>query len=280
MATGGTLKALEVLFHIVPGPFRGAPHHVIHAVPGNADAVLDVLLPARVDLCPLLNHRLEALLGGHACEVGAGPGEEGIGREQNAFFAVEPMIGVPDLRNGLAGPADAPVDTVLFPEALRGLKPHLEELPAFGFGEGLHIVLREVMAQAQKEVGGNAVEDVIGLFRFPFAVFDIAHSDAPVRELDPLYPGVEMHRIAHVAHKAFDDMVHAPLSGKHGAGLIGAFIKVHGPAPEAGVHELGEIEGFVMLAVEHEAAALVAAPGGTRVKVTIVQVSEGFGELQ
>src|SRR5262245_42359930 len=92
-------------------PLRGAAEHVVHLVPGDADAVLDVAAIVRMNLRSLLNCELEALLRRKPRELFAGDGAESVRTQHHALLAMDAMRRIPDLLDILKRPGNSAIDS-------------------------------------------------------------------------------------------------------------------------------------------------------------------------
>src|SRR5690606_19912518 len=82
-------------------PARRAAEHVVHAVPGDGDALLHQLPVVGVNLLALRQCRFYALLLAHLGEVHAAA--EVVGGQDDALLLVHAVRGIPDLLDGLVG---------------------------------------------------------------------------------------------------------------------------------------------------------------------------------
>ena len=227
--------------HGLVGPAGRAAEDVVHPIPGHADAPPHVPPVVGVDLLALGQRRFDALRRRQPREPLTGRFVEGVGAENDAPGAVDAVRRIPDLRDVLAGPGDAAVDVLVFPEAPVGLEGQLEEAAALRRRQGPHVPRGQVVAQADHQVGGHAVEAVVGPHRPHLAAGARAgHVHAGLAQADLVHRRPQLDRVAHVAHETVDDAVHAPRRLHHGRGLVGQLAPVHVLAPEVRAEQLGE----------------------------------------
>src|SRR5690242_15274618 len=155
------LNAREVLLAHLRIPLGGAAEHVVHAMPRDADAGLDVLAVIGMNALALLDGGFEPLRMRHALEAIRGRSAKDVRAEHHAFRPMNAVARIPDLRDVLRGPGNAAVDHVALPEALAHLEADLEELAAWDGREHFRIVLREVVRDSGHELERNTVETVV-----------------------------------------------------------------------------------------------------------------------
>src|SRR4051812_4590842 len=85
------LQGLEPLLEQRLFPLRCATQHVVHLVPGDRHAALDVAAVIGMDLRTLLDGELDALRRWQAREFLTGLGRERVRRQHHALLAVDAM---------------------------------------------------------------------------------------------------------------------------------------------------------------------------------------------
>src|ERR1700729_593568 len=192
LITNNVVIAGRCLQQLVPAvaqldrPGGGTAEHVVHAYPGDADAVFDVVAEARVQLLGLLDRKLQPLRVRQAREHLSGRLTECIGTQHHTFLSVDAMRWIPDLLDVLRSPGDTAIDILPLPESLLHLKADLEQLAARYRRQAGGVIGREVVLDAAHQVHWNTIQAVVG----------VDHAARPIHTKDDTNPALlELHRL-------------------------------------------------------------------------------------